>query len=238
MTVKPYHQVSIQECGEPLVPIPTKLFSFVSPHPYQKLGAPYGEHSPYLLRTGVVSALILAQKQLREDYPALGLQIFDGFRPVAVQQFMVDYTFEQVLHSQQVRVDSLDAAAICAIWEQVYEIWAVPHQDPATPPPHTTGAAVDLTLVDALGVAVDLGGEIDEMSARSRPLYYADSNDPQHQGYHRDREYLNQIMSQAGFIRHPGEWWHFSLGDQMWAWQKQQQDPIQSWSAYYGRIDP
>ena len=26
-------------------------------------------------------------------------------------------------------------------------------------------------------------------------------------------------MGTAGFVQHPNEWWHFSHGDQMWAWQ-------------------
>ena len=25
-------------------------------------------------------------------------------------------------------------------------------------------------------------------------------------------------MRSAGFVRHPNEWWHFSHGDQLWAW--------------------
>ncbi|PLZ55166.1 D-alanyl-D-alanine dipeptidase, partial [Fischerella thermalis WC442] len=52
--MRPYHQVPIQECGEPLVAIPLAMFAVESPHPYEKLGAPYGEHSPYFLRRSVV----------------------------------------------------------------------------------------------------------------------------------------------------------------------------------------
>jgi zinc D-Ala-D-Ala dipeptidase len=37
-------------------------------------------------------------------------------------------------------------------------------------------------------------------------------------------------------IRHPSEWWHFSIGDQLWAWLKNQSDPRQTIPAYYGRI--
>ena len=29
---------------------------------------------------------------------------------------------------------------------------------------------------------------------------------------------LDEVMRSAGFRRHGNEWWHFSLGDQMWAW--------------------
>ena len=48
--MKPYQQIAIDECGEPLVPIPAEHFAFEIPHPYQKLGAPYHNSkadSPY-----------------------------------------------------------------------------------------------------------------------------------------------------------------------------------------------
>jgi zinc D-Ala-D-Ala dipeptidase len=37
--------------------------------------------------------------------------------------------------------------------------------------------------------------------------------------YHHHRSLLHSAMSAAGFRQHPNEWWHFSLGDQLWAWQ-------------------
>jgi D-alanyl-D-alanine dipeptidase len=160
------------------------------------------------------------------------LQVFDGFRPVTVQQFMVDYTFAEVLKSRQLKPDTLDPQTSEAIWEEVYTIWAIPDSNPATPPPHSTGAAVDLTLIDEQGRLVDMGGEIDELSARSRPNHYARINNL----YHTRRQLLHDCMTQAGFRRHPGEWWHFSLGDQMWAWQQQLDNPNQSYTAYYGRV--
>jgi D-alanyl-D-alanine dipeptidase len=43
-------------------------------------------------------------------------------------------------------------------------------------------------------------------------------------------------MNHAGFRRHPGEWWHFSLGDQMWAWLSTQENPDNPVIARYGRI--
>ena len=27
------------------------------------------------------------------------------------------------------------------------------------------------------------------------------------------------VMLKAGFVQHPNEWWHFSYGDQLWAWK-------------------
>ena len=61
-------------------------------------------------------------------------------------------------------------------WEQVYQLWAAPSLDPKTPPTlHSTGSAIDLTLVNAQGETLDMGSDIDELSPRSIPSYYANS---------------------------------------------------------------
>lgn len=216
--MKPYHKIPIRDCGEPLVPIPIEKFAVLSPHPYEKLGADYGGKSPYFLRRGVLNALLQAQTILESDRPGWKIQIFDAYRPVEVQRFMVDHTFATVLRERGLEKESLSPEERQGILQEVYSIWAIPSENPATPPPHSTGAAVDITLVDADGSVLDMGGEIDEMSDRSRPDYYIRAETPLERDYHEKRQFLSKIMFKAGFTRHPGEWWHFSLGDQMWAW--------------------
>ncbi|MEG3439162.1 M15 family metallopeptidase [Pannus brasiliensis CCIBt3594] len=216
--MKPYLKIPIRECGEPLVPIPAEKFSLLSPHPYEALGADYGGRSPYSLRQGVLDALLQAQTRLEIDRPGWKIQIFDAYRPVEVQQFMVDHTFNTVLRERGLQREKLSTEEIEGILQEVYTIWAIPSDNPATPPPHSTGSAVDITLVDATGRAIEMGGEIDEMGERSRPDYYLDANSPVEALYHENRSFLDKLMKEAGFNRHKGEWWHFSLGDQMWAW--------------------
>jgi zinc D-Ala-D-Ala dipeptidase len=216
--MKPYQQIQIAECGEPLIAIPLEKFAVESPHPYQLLGAPYQGRSPYYLRQGVLDRLLQAQIYLQQTYPQWRIQIFDAYRPIAVQQFMVDYAFSQVLQAEGLTVEQLSSNQQQALWQQVYQIWAIPSTDPKTPPPHSTGAAVDITLVDAAGMTVNMGSLIDEMSARSQPDYFALSTAPVEQQYHVYRQLLRDVMLKAEFTRHPGEWWHFSYGDQMWAW--------------------
>ncbi|HEY9597276.1 MAG TPA: M15 family metallopeptidase, partial [Cyanophyceae cyanobacterium] len=83
------------------------------------------------------------------------------------------------------------------------------------------------------GQSLDMGSAIDELSPRSHPDYYI--NQPE-LPYHTRRELLREVMNSAGFRRHPGEWWHFSLGDQMWAWLSNQENPVERITAYYGGI--
>ncbi len=234
--MRPYHNILIIECGEPLVKIPLELFAVESPHPYEKLGAPYGEHSPYFLRLSVVNSLIAAQNYLQKLRPHWQIQIFDAYRPVAVQQFMVDYSFNQALQERGLTQTQLSATQRQEIWQAVYEIWALPSLDEKTPPPHSTGAAVDVTLVNDTGKIVDMGSPIDEMSERSLPDYYSNHNHPQAQQYHGNRILLKDVMLRAGFQRNPREWWHFSLGDQMWAWLNNEANSSNNFTAYYGRL--
>ncbi|MEQ8969491.1 MAG: M15 family metallopeptidase [Coleofasciculus sp. C1-SOL-03] len=231
--MKPYYQIPIRDWGEPLVPIPLERFAVDSPHAYEKLGAPYGETSPYHLRQTVLEALITAQHYLQQQCPGWRILIFDAYRPVAVQEFMVNHTFAEVVRSQNLNPATLSESERQQIWQQVYKIWALPSPDPLTPPPHSTGAAVDITLVNHQGEVIDMGSAIDELSARSHPDYYAQALQLP---YHAHRQLLRDIMQKAGFQRHPGEWWHFCCGDQMWAWLCHQQHPTQRFIARYGRV--
>ena len=234
--MKPYQHIPIEDCGEPLVSIPLEKFAVQLPHPYEKLGAEYEDKSPYCLRKGVLEALEMAQFLLHKSYPGWKLKLYDAYRPIGVQQFMVDYTFDSLLKEYGWEYYSISAQQRQKLWEQVYQLWAAPITDPATPPPHSTGAAVDLTLVDPTGKTLAMGGEIDELSPRSHPDYYANSRKLPEKQYHRYRQVLNQVMTNVGFLRHPEEWWHFSLGDQMWAWLYNQKNPNNPTKARYGRV--
>ncbi|MGK7954592.1 MAG: M15 family metallopeptidase, partial [Crocosphaera sp.] len=156
--MKPYQSIPIQDCGESLIAIPLEQFSVETPHPYQKLGASYGAKSPYYLRSPIIDALIQAQHNLQQQYPGWKIHIFDAYRPVAVQQFMVDYTFKSLLQEKGLTLEQLSLHQQDNFWQQVYQIWAVPSDDFATPPPHSTGAAIDITLIDDRGQLLDMGG--------------------------------------------------------------------------------
>ena len=242
--MKPYQQMPIVECGEPLVPIPLDRFALENPHPYVKLGAPYSDKSPYYLRQGVLNSLLQAQSLLQETFPAWKILIFDAYRPIAVQQFMADYTFAQALRERDLSLEQLTLEQQQSLWEAVYQFWAVPSANPATPPPHSTGAAIDVTLADETGQPIAMGSAIDEMSPRSYPNHFAnpdtwatDKNLTQADADHfqAHRQLLKQVMTAAGFQQHPREWWHFSQGDQVWAWLLHQSEPNHHWVARYGR---
>lgn len=229
--MKPYQKITIEECNEPLIAIPETEFVLETPPPYVKLGADYQGKSPYYLRKGVLDRLFLAKAKLAEIKPQWKIKIFDAYRPISVQQFMVDYTFKSICDDRHLSINNLTPEEKASIYEEVYTIWAIPSDNPLTPPPHSTGGAIDLTLTSTDGDTIDMGGDIDELSPRSQPDYYLHSSNPLEQKYHHHRQILLQVMTDAGFLRHQGEWWHFSYGDQMWAWLGKKK------IAFYGRVE-
>lgn len=234
--MKPYRLVPIEECGEALVALPSEIFAFVKPHPYEALGAPYEGKSPFYVRQGVCDRLVFAQNLLQAQQPGWKIQIFDAFRPLAVQQFMVEYTFTELVNQRGLIPDQLTNTQRQEIYEWVYKFWALPDPNPNCPPPHSTGGAIDVTLIDEAGQVVDMGSAIDEISLRSYPNYFANSHNSSEQTFHQRRTLLYQVMTQAGFKRHENEWWHFCYGDQLWAWLTNQENPGRPPIAHYGRV--
>ena len=227
---RPWSDVVIDDCGEPLVSLKPR-FLCLEPHPYACVGAPYGEDAdPYRLRSGVLKRLIAAQTLLsmRSD-PEVGtvqLAIFDAWRPIRVQAYMVEHAVQEQCRSQGFDPsDPLMAAALEQVQSDVARFWAPPSPDPRTPPPHSTGGAVDLTLADSFGALLEMGGDIDAIGDQSIPDHHAKEAEANPHGeaarWHGRRCLLNEVMTKAGFARHPNEWWHFSHGDQLWAWQQQ-----------------
>lgn len=88
--------IQIEDNAEPLIALPEDTFALNVPHAYVRAGAPYGAYSPFCLRAGVVDRLLQAQNYLDDMRPGHRLLILDGFRPTAVQEYMVELTFRQL----------------------------------------------------------------------------------------------------------------------------------------------
>ena len=78
--------------------------------------------------------------------------------------------------------------------------------------PHNYGVAVDVTLVDCIGHPIPMGSEYDYFGDRSRVDLEAELFE---KGEINRRELLNrrllrEIMTEAGWLVEPSEWWHFN----------------------------
>ena len=99
------------------------------------------------------------------------------------------------------------------------EFVSLPSRDPAAPSPHLTGGAVDVTLCDDDGIPLDMGTLFDEAVPASHTDHYEhlDTSSTEHRHVRDNRRLLYHAMRQQGFTNLPSEWWHFDLGDQLWA---------------------
>tara|TARA_Y100001968_G_scaffold234753_1_gene217869 strand:- start:2476 stop:3195 length:720 start_codon:yes stop_codon:yes gene_type:complete len=219
---RPWTHIPIFDSGEELLPIPNSI-PRSDPHPYAVLGAPYGgDMNPWYLRSGVLDRLLKAQNYLKSIEPSLNLFLFDAWRPIVVQKFMINYTVNSMCSSKGIdKEDPESKIMLDKIINQVNQFWAPPSSDPKTPPPHSTGSAIDITISDKNSFFLDMGGEIDEIGPRSHPNYYLDnlSENKSYGLYNKRRILLRESMSKFDFVQHPNEWWHFSYGDQLWAWK-------------------
>jgi len=107
----------------------------------------------------------------------LRLRIFDGYRPTEAQW---------------------------VLWSHFPDADFV--ADPRLGSPHSRGVAVDLTLVDAAGSALDMGTGFDDFTARS----HHGSTDVS-VAAQRNRYLLMGLMLSAGWQFYSMEWWHYHV---------------------------
>lgn len=227
----------INECNEPLIEISGSLISCAEPHPHLSIGATYSDYSPFCVRKGVLDQLDLAAQYLAVERPGCKLHIYDAYRPLAVQRFMIDHELSKLAAACGLNADTLDETSYHSMMAEVLMVWAEPDTNLKCPPPHSTGAAVDLTIINEEGELLDMGSVIDAMGEVSLPNYFVGSSEKQEMSFHANRELLNGAMSRARFRRLPHEWWHFSFGDQVWAMLEWLDNPAKMVHAIYGRVE-
>ncbi len=179
---------------------------------------------PYWLRIeGATEKLLLRQSvaerlgrvNARAGQAGLELFLFDAWRPRAVQAFFHDVWMPQELKR---RGSKLEGAALT---DEVERYWSAPTDDPNSPAPHATGAAVDLTLRWKDGDALWMGSLFDDVTALAHRDRFesgsADSFSLSDDEARANRRLLHWLMIEEGFAGHPDEWWHYSWGDQLWA---------------------
>ena len=228
--MKPWNQIPIIDNTEQLISI-DKYFKIINPHPYYKLGAPYKDKNKiWCLREGVVDKLINANRLLKTINNNYSLIIYDAWRPIEVQSFMFNHALQNEFNSKGLNISTDEINNYPELLKKVEKFWAYPDTNKKYPPPHSTGGAIDLTIIDNSGDLIDMGCEIDNMDGKSAPDFYKNSASKDGVLWNRRRNLLKRVMCDSGFSQHPNEWWHFSYGDQLWAWKNDYKKAI------YGRI--
>jgi D-alanyl-D-alanine dipeptidase len=200
-----------------------QLASF--PFYFSEFNPPYHHSVPgsldtVYLREGVAQKL---QKINQELSPyGIELLIFDGYRPVAVQNY---FYFQWVPYQLQQKHPEADSEWIEVQTSRYWSKGATSKEELLKRiPPHSTGAAVDLTLrYTESKIPLEMGSIFDDISTKSHTDHFEKQWDPDSytEGEaKRNRRLLHHLMINEDFVPHPFEWWHFSFGDQMWGYFK------------------
>ena len=227
--MKVWNKIPIKDNGEKLIVIPSCL-KFLDPHPYSHLGAPYKDKtSIWKLREEVVNRLVKVHDYLILK-SSFNLLIYDSWRPLEVQEFMFKRAILLECEKLDIDISFENIKSYPSILKKVEKFWAYPSHDTRCPPPHSTGGALDVCLSDKDGNLVEMGSMVDQMDETSNPYFYANIKNEEAIIWNSRRNLLREIMTKFGFAQHPNEWWHFSYGDQLWAWKNKKAN------ALYGKI--
>jgi D-alanyl-D-alanine dipeptidase len=227
--LKIWNKIPIKDNGDKLIAIPSYL-KFLDPHPYFHLGAPYKNNtSIWNLRAEVVNRLVKVNDYLISK-SSFNLLIYDSWRPLEVQKFMFKRAFLLECEKSNIEASFENIKSYPSILKKVEKFWAYPSFDSRYPPPHSTGGALDVCLLDKDGNLVEMGGTVDQMDETSNPDFFSNMKNEEAIIWNSRRNLLREIMTKFGFVQHPNEWWHFSYGDQLWAWKNKKE------YALYGKI--
>jgi D-alanyl-D-alanine dipeptidase len=205
-------RIRISDDGEPLV-------DFIATCPALRLAEshPLFDHPrARLLRRTVAEMLCRAQARLPGG---IFLEIVEGWRSPEAQRMMYEHTYQD----QRRRHPEWSEAMVR---RQTNRFSAPPGA--RTPPPHCTGGAVDLHLVDAEGRMLDFTSPFPLLDRRSAAMNARGLSDTARE----NRALLAGVVAAAGLTSYPAEWWHWEYGTSAWALRTGRD------AAIYGMITP
>ena len=160
------------------------------------------------IRLDIYEKLLTAQALLPDGYK---LRIWDAWRPFTLQQELYEKYYKDI-------VNTFDLSKLPLHKQQsiVSNYISYPEDNRMYPPLHTTGGAVDVTLLDLYNNEVEMGTAFDDFSPKARTDYFEEN--PIDIKLRKNRRILYNCMTRAGFVNLPSEWWHYSYGDRVWAY--------------------
>lgn len=165
-----------------------------------------------LMRKEVFERLLKAQECLPEGY---FIRVWDAWRPFKLQEELYYVYRKQIIEDFMLQGLSREEQN-----REISNFVALPNPEPECVPTHTTGGALDVTLIDAEGRELNMGTEFDSFSPKAYAEYFERidvTDSPENEEIRRNRRMLYGAMQKAGFTGISSEWWHFDYGDRLWA---------------------
>lgn len=199
--------ISIHDNKEELIDLGKQNIIAYGPSPEIKNNTSYT-----FLRKTVFEKLKAANAQLPKG---MHFCLYEGYRSLELQKMIFEKQYENVKSRHP------DWSLTDLFNETIKLVSPVinPNGNPNIPP-HSTGAAVDLYLIDDQGKPLDMGiHPKDWMQDKGGVLSLTDSKAISGEAQ-KNREIMNKVLKDSGFVNYPTEYWHWSYGDRYWAFVK------------------
>lgn len=163
------------------------------------------------MRKTVYEKLLQAQDLLPSG---IRFCLYEGYRSLSLQKMLFDTRYANI------RKHYINWSESQVFEETIKLVSPVINLDGSkNVPPHSTGGAVDVYLIDEEGNPLEMGIHPkdwmqDEDGSLSLTHSAIISPDAKHY-----RKMMNQVLEAVGFVNYPTEYWHWSYGDRYWAYQ-------------------
>lgn len=177
---------------------------------YYKDGIPGAYYDCYA-RKSVAEMLVKAEKSLPEG---LKFKIYDGYRPICIQQRLWNYYRQKVKNENpDLNDEEIDFKTSFFVSKPSYDVMQ--------PSLHNTGGAIDLTLITDNGYELNMGTLFDDFTDRAWSNHFEKYENCEEVKV--NRRILYNTMIEAGFTNLPSEWWHYDYGTKFWGYFKNEE---------------
>lgn len=196
--------VPIEECHDPLVDLRKEGRILFGPPPERPDNVCYTK-----MRQIVYEKLCEAEKLLPQG---IRFCLYEGWRSLELQGELFNTMYENnrnhypEMNPKEVFLETTKLVSPVTLLDGTRNV-----------PPHSTGAAIDLYLVDRAGNRLDMGIATDEWTLDTGARLSITDSPHISDEARRNRAIMSRALVQVGFINYPFEYWHWSYGDRYWA---------------------
>ncbi|MBN9227660.1 MULTISPECIES: M15 family metallopeptidase [Legionella] len=143
--------------------------------------------------------------------------LYESYRSLTLQKALFDTRYEKVKNKHP------EWSSEQIFTETTRLVSPVINQDGSPNiPPHSTGAAIDVYLINEQGETIEMGihpkdwmEDIDgSLSLTASEIITEEAK--------KNRTLMSNVLESVGFVNYLNEYWHWSYGDRYWAYYKQQ----------------
>lgn len=201
--------IPVKECKEPWVNLQEQSVIEIGPSPEIPNNTDY-----FYMRNKVYEKLVQAQTKLPSG---LRFCLYEAYRSLELQKILYDGRYAKVKHAHPDWSHEDLHVETTRLVSPVVELDGTPNI-----PPHATGAAVDVYLLDENGDAIDMGMHPKDWQDDVDGSLSVTHSDAISETAQKNRDIMSKVLSEVGFVNYPTEFWHWSYGDRYWAYHTQQ----------------